>query len=85
MPLRREDRWEEILIWEGQWVIPCEVGTRIWEVAWLMESLKERVWSGKGQEMGTVYSVGGPPPSRAMEVEVHIQTGGVPRVRTEFF
>lgn len=52
------------------------MGTRIWEVAWLMESLKERVWSGEGQEMRTVYSVGGPAPSRAMEVEIHSQTGG---------
>lgn len=41
-----------------------------------MESLKERVWSGEGQEMRTVYSVGGPAPSRAMEVEIHSQTGG---------
>lgn len=57
-------------------VIPGEVGTRIWEVTWLMRSLKERAWRLEGQDVRTVYSVGGLAPGRAMEVEVHSQTGG---------
>lgn len=61
---------------EGAVVIPGEVGTRIWEVTWLMESLKERERRVEGQDMRTVYSVGGLAPGRAMEVKVHSQTGG---------
>lgn len=38
--------------------------------------MREKVWKGKGQELRTVYSVGGPAPGRATEVEVHSQTGG---------
>lgn len=38
--------------------------------------LRDRMWIKKSQEIRTVYSVGSRAPDRAMEVEVHSQTGG---------